>query len=654
MSGDVSYPPNEGRAGPDQNLRFFLFFSRYRWGEEKVDLRQGFALGALRVFPIEGRVLGDHGEVRVQPKSMDVLVALARDAGTVVERDTLLESVWGARAVSDEPLTRCIGELRRALGDRARSPVFIETVPKRGYRLLVQPGALPDRPSPNPRRHVLTAGLLLLLLLASVWATLGRDAQAPRPTARSAPAVADRSVAILPLRNVSGDDAQDYLGESLAAELTAVLAKNPSLRVASQLSSARYRSLGGAPGDIAAALGVAYLVEGTARIAGERVAVNVNLIDPVSGLVLWSARFDEAAGDIFVMQDRIVREVASALEVGVLDTDAAARRTDPQAYMLYLQGRHAERAGNETELSTAIERYREALAIDETYAPAWSAMAGVYNNMAGRGFIDWADGFEQARRAAERAVAADPSYAGGHAELSWVSHRYDGDLAKAFEQMNRALAVSVQDTDVLGDAAVLLLQTGQLNEAVRALDFCIRRAPTDPRLRFNLGVAYKYADELDLAMAQFRYLAEKHPDYAGVPQQIAEVHLLSGRAAQAIAIWETMDGYNRLKGLALSRFALGERAASDALTETLIRDWQEKWPSTIADVYAWTGRADEAFRWLDIDFEKYGAAGWGEIKLQRWYDPLRGDPRWAALVQRAGFGEEAVAAYELALALPGR
>ncbi|MEL6211308.1 MAG: hypothetical protein AAFR44_14270, partial [Pseudomonadota bacterium] len=200
----------------------------------------------------------------------------------------------------------------------------------------------------------------------------------------------------------------------------------------------------------------------------------------------------------------------------------------------------------------------------------------------------------------------------------------------------------------------LLLQTGQLDAAVRVLDFCIRRAPTDARLRFNLGVAYKYADDLDKSLAQFRYLEAHHPDYAGVPQQIAEVHLLAGRPAQAIAIWDTMDGYNRLKGLAVSRFVLGETAASEALTAELIRDWQDKWPSTIADVYAWTGRADEAFRWLDIDFEKYGAAGWGEIKLQRWYDPLRGDPRWAALVLRAGFSEEAVAAYELGLELPGR
>ncbi|MEO1574052.1 MAG: winged helix-turn-helix domain-containing protein, partial [Pseudomonadota bacterium] len=319
-----------------------------------MELRQGFALGSLRVLPIEGRVISEQGEVRVQPKSMDVLVALARGAGTVVERDALLESVWGERAVSDEPWTRCIGELRRALGDRARSPVFIETVPKRGYRLLVQPGPLSDGPTaddppmtgagkaasaaaPDTRRHAAIAGILCLVFLASVWAYLGRAPSAPSSevTAPAATVSADRSLAILPLRNVSGDPQQNYLGESLAAELTAVLARNPALRVASQLSSARYRSLGGAPEQIAAALGVAHLVEGTARIAGDRVAVNVNLVDPASGLVLWSERFDEATGDIFAMQDRIVREVATALEVGVLDTDAAARRTDPQAYMLY-------------------------------------------------------------------------------------------------------------------------------------------------------------------------------------------------------------------------------------------------------------------------------------------------------------------------------
>ena len=640
-----------------------------------MELRQGFRLNELRVLPLDGRIVDGARDARVQPKSMDVLLALAAQSGAVVERDALLNTVWAGRAMTDEPLTRCIGELRRALGDDSRAPTYIETVPKRGYRLLISPQPLtspsdtkvapmareststpPSGASRGRSSQALVAAVLLAVLLFSVFfGTRQTTTTAPeRSSVNTAPVAQDQSVAILPLRNVSGDATQSFFGAGLAAELTAMLARNPALRVASQIGSEQFASLGGSAREIAAALGVAHLVEGTARLDGERAVVTVNLVDPVSGHVQWSERFDEPLTDLFAVQERIARRVASSLEVSVVAAPDSAYRTSPQAYMLYLEGRYAVREGNADSLERAIERFREALAIDATFAPAWAALAGVRSSQAGRGFVDWKEGFESARTAAQKAIDAAPSYAGGHAELAWVAHRFDGDLAAAFASMNAALASNPFDIDVLADAAVLLLQTGQLADAVHVLRFCIRRAPTDPRLRHNLGVALKYADELDAALEQFRYLEAHHPDYAGVAQQIAEVSLLAGRAGDAARIWETFDGYNRLKGLAIVRHVQGDLAASAALTRELVENWQHKWPSSIADVYAYTGNADEAFRWLDVDFEQYGSAGWGEIKLQRWYDPLRGDPRWEALVERVGFSEEAMAQYRLTLALPGR
>ena len=143
-----------------------------------------------------------------------------------------------------------------------------------------------------------------------------------------------------------------------------------------------------------------------------------------------------------------------------------------------------------------------------------------------------------------------------------------------------------------------------------------------------------------------------NPDYNGGQYQLAETLLLNGDASSALAEFEALGGYNQLKGRAVANFALGDVAASDAALAELTREWSEKWPGVIADVYAYRGELDAAFEWLERDFDKYGAAGWGEVRLQRWYDNLREDPRWQGFLSRVGFTEADVAGLDLALDFP--
>ncbi|MEL7538189.1 MAG: winged helix-turn-helix domain-containing protein [Pseudomonadota bacterium] len=634
-----------------------------------MNLRDGFLLGDWTVLPLEGRLQRGDDERHVTPKSMDVLLCLADAAGGVVERESLLANVWGERAVSDEPLTRCIADLRKALDDSRSDPTYIMTVPKRGYRLLTAPRELNNTAPPSAASEETLAsraarfvtlrkmlvGFAVLVLAAVVQIVIERAIDRPTDAsvaAAVAPIVDDRSVAVLPFEDMTAAQDQAYFADGLAEELMSLLAGNPALTVTSRTSAFQFRESSLAAPEIGQRLGVRHLVEGSVARDGDLLRIRTQLVDAASGNIIWRDRFDQPVGNIFDIQEDISARVAATLEVSALGDTATARRTDPEAYTLYLEARHLARGGNQQEFENAIELLREAVLIDPDYAPAWAQMADVYNNLAGQGFWDWDRGFAAAREAAETAVAADPEYAGGHAELAWVAHRYDGDLRAAFAHMQRALAINSLDVTILPDAAILLLQAGQLDQAIDVLRYCIRRSPTDPRLRYNLGVTYKYADQLEGALVSFRKVREMNPDYNGAQYQLAETLLLTGEPEAALAEFEALSGYNRLKGISVTRYIMDDADGSDAALAELTETWAEKWPGVIADVYAFRGELDAAFEWLDKDYEKYGAAGWGEVRLQRWYDNLRDDDRWHAFLDKVGLDEDKLTGLNLELDIP--
>ena len=462
-----------------------------------MQLRDGFRLGEnVAVYPLESRIVVDGDERRVTPRIVDVLLRLAEADGDVVERETLLADVWGERAVSDEPLTRCIADLRKALGDARSNPTFVATIPKRGYRLLAAVTPLgedatdtPTEPQPLRQRlgmlRKLAAGFALLVLAAVVQIVIERAIEsddAGEPATRTTAAVAT-SIAVLPFVDNSPSQDQAWLGDGLADELTSALAADGRLSVTSRTAAFRFRSSELPPGEIAATLGVAHLVEGSVSRSDGRVRVEARLIDPTTGFSVWSTRLDEAVGDIALVKGRLAVQLGAFLAVGIAPDDGAPANAD--AYQLYLRARYLAQQGNQPAFEEAVERLREAVAIDPAFAVAWAQLADVYNNLAGQGFWDWDRGFEAAREAAREAVTADPDMAAGHAQLAWVAHRYDGDLHAAFGHMQQALSHNAFDTEILPGAAVLLLQAGRLDQAIDVLDYCVRRSPTDTRLRYN-------------------------------------------------------------------------------------------------------------------------------------------------------------------------
>ena len=272
-----------------------------------------------------GCLISDHREIPLRPKTFAVLTYLAQRPGQLVSKDELFEAVWPGLAVTDDTLVQSISELRRALGDADAR--LIATIPSRGYR-LDSAAAPPERRRARSAlrwrwSYGLFAPLLLALVFASIWFATARNAsRTPLETSRAA-------IAILPFQNQPDDPSREYLADGLTQDLIYSLGRFPELTVMSWNSVASYKGAA-QPGEIARVLAVRYQVEGSLRFTDDRLRVSAQLVN-VQGRVLWSARYDEPAANVFALQDRITREIAGALAIRVTGFGQSRAASQSQA-----------------------------------------------------------------------------------------------------------------------------------------------------------------------------------------------------------------------------------------------------------------------------------------------------------------------------------
>lgn len=393
-----------------------------------------------------------------------------------------------------------------------------------------------------------------------------------------------RTVAVLPFQDMTAAQDQAYFADGLAEEVLNLLAKNPALQVAARTSSFSFRDAALPIGEIAGQLKVKYVLEGSVRRDGDRIRVTAQLINADDGYNVWSEKYDRSFTDVFEIQEQISLQIAVALETSVLDERSAKRRTDPEAYAYFLQAKYHSHQGDPESLVKAEALFQETLAVDPEYAPAWVGLSSSYANLAGQGLRDWDEGFKAARDAAQRAVDVDSDYAGGHLQLAWLSHRYDGDLGVAIDHMQVALELAPGNLSILRAAAVLLLQLGRANEAIEVLEHYADRSPVEPIAFYNLGVAYAYANKLKEAENAFRRVLELNKGYGGATYYLGETLLLTDRPEEALRVWESLEDFNLVKGRVLAYFDLGRQQESDAALDELIAEWGEQMPTIVVDV----------------------------------------------------------------------
>jgi len=460
------------------------------------------------------------------------------------------------------------------------------------------------------------------------------------------------SIAVLPFTNESSDKQQDYFANGIAEDLLNLLTEVQSLRVAARTSSFAFQGKGLGIAEIAAKLHVANVLEGSVRKAGDTVRVSAQLVRAADGYQIWSHSYDRKLTDIFAIQDGIAADVVKQLKVKLLGAAPTAQATDPKAYALYLQARQLGRRFTADALKSSDALYRQALAIDPHYAPAWTALGSNFADETIIGLLPAEQGLRQAREEMEKALAVDPNYAPAHAGLGYIAMEQN-DLPGAARHLQRALALDPADLAVLSNSASLLSSLGRLQQASAVNEYVLARDPVNTTDLFNLGGDYLGTGRYDEAIDTYRTLLSLNPGSTGVHGFFGWALLLKGDAQAALAQMQQEKVESlRLLGMAQVYHALGKKAPSDAALATLIAKYAKDDPYSIASVYAYRGEADLAFVWLDKAVQAADPQLAG-IQVDPLLDKIRHDPRWLPFLRKIGYAPEQLAKIQFTVTLPG-
>ena len=522
----------------------------------------------------------------------------------------------------------------------------------RGVRREVESGVTPVVGGRISRWWVVAILVVVAIAVVRLVAFVDRDHTGSELSMFGDEAHAEKTIAVLPFIDLSENKDQEYFSDGISEELLNLLSKIPALRVAARTSSFSFKGENVAVPEIAKKLNVAYVLEGSVRKAGDQVRITAQLIHAADGFHVWSETYDRTLDDIFAIQDDIAADVVKQLELTLLGDAPRTRKTNPEAYAMYLQSVQLSRRTSAETFKQSDELLHRVVTMDSMYAPAWGAMAANYGNRAVSGLMEPEEGFEKARAMNNRAIEIDPRYAPAHAGLGFVAMYGDGDFAAAAKHLEKALEFDPVNGRALGNSATLLNLLGRPREAVAIWEKVTIRDPVNINARFNLGTSLLYAGKYDEALDAFRTVVTLSPDNGVVHYQMGVALLLKGDGAGALAEFEQekLEVFKMI-GLPMAYHALGRKAESDKALAELIAKYEKDAAGNIAYVYAYRGEADKAFEWL----EKERAAGstFAEIASEPMLDNLRTDPRWLPFLRSIGKAPEQLSKIEFKVALPG-
>lgn len=461
-----------------------------------------------------------------------------------------------------------------------------------------------------------------------------------------------KSIAVLPFVDMSAAGDQAYMSDGIAEELLNLLTKIPDLRVISRSSAFSFKGRDISLPSIAEQLNVTYILEGSVRKAGNRIRITSQLIEGRSDTHLWSETYERELDDIFKIQDEIAETVVGKLEVTLLGGPPNVRTTDPEAYALFLQARYLHENPSHESFPRALELYKSVVEVDATYVPAWVWLAALYDDMAQSLGLPYEEVGRLAHHAIEQALAIDPDDPMALGISAIVIREWDHDLALATARMQRGLSLDPSNPILLRWAALLMPALGQYDDAVRVNEYLVERDPVGVISRINLASSYVNAARYDDAIEVSSILLAGRPNSGIARFILALSYLHVGEFEQALEKTEPRGSSVRLTAVAaVALRALGRQDEFEAaLTELL--DRYESGNSTIANrialVYALIGEADVAFEWLQRAWDD-GVLGLSPDDAD--YAGLHDDPRWEALMERAGLSREALAEIQISVDL---
>ena len=506
-------------------------------------------------------------------------------------------------------------------------------------RTTSTPGSQPGSRRLLARRSLLWAGVAVVPAAAGAWWLAAHGAGF---AGLGAPA---RSIAVLPFANLSGDAGQDYFSDGLSEELIGALARLGQLQVVARTSSFKFKGSKEDSHTIGGKLGVAYLLDGSVRRAGDQVRVGAQLVDAKSGFERWSQTYDRDMKDIFAVQSGIAQAVAEALKVQLLGGDIAALSrggsSNSEAYDAYLRGRRLiDLGGLETTYRDALTNFDAAIADDPRFAAAHAARADALVTLADEfaGPDKQRALFDAALVSAKRGVELAPALAQAQATLGETLASASLDYPAAKQAYGRAMATGAGEADILMQAGLFSCMLGDFAPGLAAVRRATVLDPLNPRAFKFLGYGLRAARRYPEVIAAMRRALALSPGANGPHFYIGEALLCQGQL-EAARIEYALEpvGWVRLTGQAIVLRKLGDTAGAEAALEALIADTNDVTIYQQAQIFAQWGEQEQALVALDAAL-KAGDSGLKQLKTDPMMDPLRSDPRFKRMLTRLGVG----------------
>ena len=631
---------------------------RLRFGVFEVDLRAG----ELRKQGVR---------LRLQEQPFQVLAMLLERPGETVTRDELRSRLWPADTFVDfdHGVNKAVNRIRGVLGDSATNPRFVETVARRGYRFLAEvtvvEGAAsvipqsregnllpvedetvaPVAPTPPLRRRLAgwhpwtRTGAALVLASTGVLIWLLQSG-APQPALI-------RSLAVLPLENLSGDTSQEFFADGMTDELIATLGQISALRVISRTSVMPYKRVRKPLPQIARELNVDAVVEGTVLRSDGQVRITAQLIEARADKHLWSETYDGDLGDALMLQNKVARAIAAQVRVSLNAQEQAtlthAKVVDPQAHEAYLKGRYFWNKRTGDDLKKAVEYFSQAIERDPSYAQAYSGLADSYALLGDweYGVFSPTEALPRAKAAAVKALQLDDTLGEAHTSLAFCLDVFDWDWKSADTEFRRAIELDpgyatahhwyawhlsllgkndeaiaemrkAHNVDPLSliinaELAELLLMSHLTDQSIDQSRKTLDLDVSFPLAHNQLGVAYLQQQKPEDAIAELRKAVQLSAGNPTCTANLARAYAARGDTNQALQL---LDGLKQPRG-----------SYSNA--------------SEIATVYAALGDRDQAMTWLNRAYQdRFNPS----VLLRPGFDPLRADTRFQDLERRVGLG----------------
>ena len=637
--------------------------------------RRFYEFGPFRLDPNRHRLFCGDEVVALSPKAIQTLILLVENRGKLLERESLMEALWPRVIVEDANLTVAVSQLRKALNQNGEKGEFIETIPRVGYRFVADICEVVEEPAPliseertplqpiagnaeangiptappelqtkisllpergRPRRMqkglIVALGLCLAIAVAAIAYRFVRSSS-------SGPATIS-SVAVLPLKNLTGDPSVEYLSDGITESIISELSKIPELKVISRASVFIFKGKEIDPTEAGRRLGVGGIVEGSLLKSRDHIRVQLRLVATTDGHIIWSGdSYERAAADIFEVQDEISCNVVEHLR-GILCAGKPTRRSTENvaAYEAYMQGRYYMSQRTAEGLMKAIQFFQQATEIDARYALAYCDLAESYKLAVWYVPMPASEAVPELQTAATKAIELDSSLAEAHAAMAEV-YSFQWRWKESIAELERAIAINPGYAPAHHGLGLALALIGRNAEALAHAERARELDPLSLIINTDFGWVYYLGRRYEEAVAQYQKALELDPNFTLAHFDLALSYSALGRHEEAISEMQKARGRGSdyLAGLGYVYGAAGRRAEALRTLDELKRLAENQYvpPYHFAWIYTGLGDKDKA---IALSQKTYGEHTQHvvDFKTVPMFDSLRSDGRFQELVQKVG------------------